>query len=89
MTEPAVENKAGLRKAYGAATSRLRDAHREEFNTLMGEETGKVGIEWSPRLSAEDKKKADLRAAIAADPALALSLLNEMGAVTVDEPPVA
>ena len=35
-------------KAYGAATTRLRDAHREEFNTLLAEEYKALGL--APRI---------------------------------------
>lgn len=65
------DSKTKIRKAYGAATTRLRDAHRDEFNRLMKAEAEALGVEWSPRLSAEEKAEKDLIALLAQHPTLA------------------
>lgn len=64
------DSKTLLREAYTAATQRLREAHREEFNGYYGEEAKQRGVEWSPRLSPEEKAKATLEALIAEHPDL-------------------
>lgn len=42
-------------EARTAALRRLREAHAEEYNTYLGEEMGARGIEWTPRLTDEQK----------------------------------
>lgn len=51
-------DKAALRKAYGTATQQLRDNHRDEFNDLYATAAADLGVEWSPRLTAEQKAEA-------------------------------
>ena len=41
-------------KAYGAATTRLRDAHRDEFNALLEEEYKALGLTPRRRRTAEE-----------------------------------
>ena len=41
-------------KAYGVATTRLRDAHRDEFNALLGEEYMALGLTPRRRRTAEE-----------------------------------
>lgn len=50
--------KTALRTAYGQATKRLREAHREEFNTLYSEAAKENGVEWSPRPTEEQQAEA-------------------------------
>jgi hypothetical protein len=59
--------------AYSSAERRLRDAHPEEFQALLQEETEKLGLEYKPRMSAQERaalilqeKKAKAAAKIAA-----------------------
>ena len=54
-------------KAYTAASTRLREAHRDEFNALLEEEYGKLGL--APRrrrtpeeIEAEKAAKAAVKA---------------------------
>ena len=49
-----------LRKAYGTATARLRDEHRDEFNGYYSEAAKELGVEWSPRKSAEEKAAEEM-----------------------------
>jgi hypothetical protein len=43
------DRQAAHRKAYGAASKRLREAHRAEFNAFMAEESKTLGFEWKPK----------------------------------------
>jgi hypothetical protein len=67
----AEDSKVLTRKAYSQATSRLREAHRDEFNQYMAEEATKLGFEWSPRLSPQEKALKDVQAILAEHPDLA------------------
>lgn len=55
--EETAERKDLLRQAYGKATQTLRENHRDEFNTLYSEAAGALGVEWSPRLTEEEKAR--------------------------------
>src|SRR5262245_7891697 len=68
-----------LNQAYGAAQSRLRGAHKDEFNGYYSEEAASRGIEWSPKLSPEQKAERDMRELLAEFPHLA-ELLREPSA---------
>lgn len=65
------------RKAYGAATKALREAHREEFNVLMAKEAKTLGVEWKPKPTDEEKAADQLAALLAAHP----NLREQMGIV--------
>ena len=54
-TVPDEERKAKLRKAYGQATTELRELHKDEFNNLYSKAAGALGVEWTPRPDAEQK----------------------------------
>lgn len=71
MAKEAVDSKALLRKAYGAATQTLRDNHRDEFNKLYAEAAAAEGVEWSPRLTPEQKAEAAFDNLLAEYPHLA------------------
>lgn len=58
-------------KAYGAATARLKDAHRPEWLGLVAEEMSSLGIEWSPRPTPEERAAQQMAALIAEFPGLA------------------
>lgn len=62
--------KDALRKAYGIATGRLREAHQAEFNTLYSEAAAELGHEWSPRLTDEQKAEQTFIDLLAQYPAL-------------------
>lgn len=56
MTEDSKETqKAALRKAYSNATQELREIRRDEFNTLYAKHAKEQGVEWSPKLTAEQR----------------------------------
>lgn len=49
-------------KAYGKATTRLREAHREEFDALVAEEYRKVGLAFRRRRTAEEREQDERKA---------------------------
>lgn len=60
MTSPstAAPSKTQLRSAaYTAATSRLRKEYDERFQILMGEECARVGVDFTPRLTPDQRGK--------------------------------
>lgn len=59
--------------AYGAAVARLKADHRDEYNALVAEEMLKVGIEWIPRPTEEEKAAAAVAEIYAKFPNLAPS----------------
>ena len=59
-----------LQKAYTAATQRLRDAHRDEFNTLYETAATEQGVEWKPRQTAEQKAESEFDRLLAEYPHL-------------------
>lgn len=77
------EQKRG--KAYNNATNTLRDAHRQEFNTLMVAEAKALGIEWKPRLTEEEKAAEKIKSLLAEHPEIDLASLTG----TATEPPPA
>lgn len=91
MSDEVTNEKAtNQRKAYGLAMKRLREAHREEFNTFMAEEAKTLGVDWKPRPTEAEKAAAELDALLAAHPELRERLAPaEKDTMTVAEPPVA
>lgn len=69
-----------LRKAYGLATKRLREAHREEFDGLYGAEAKALGHEYTPKPTAEQKAAEELDTILAKFPALKSRLAGDDGA---------
>ncbi len=52
------DRKTLLRKAYSNATQRLREGHKQEFQSLYAEEAKALGVEWTPRLTEAEKAEA-------------------------------
>lgn len=63
-----------LSAARQAATTRLLDAHRDEFNKYMTEEAKARGVEWKRKLTPEERAERELEALLAANPGLASRL---------------
>jgi hypothetical protein len=61
MTDTTKTEAALKREAYGAATTRLREQHRDDFNNFLVEENGKRGISWQPRKTDEEKAAETLK----------------------------
>lgn len=67
-----------MSRAYSASQRRLRDAHSDEFNGYMVEETGKLGLSWKPRKSPEEKALAEVLSLLDANPGLAEQLASKL-----------
>jgi CRISPR/Cas system CSM-associated protein Csm4 (group 5 of RAMP superfamily) len=52
------EQQALARKAYGQATTRLREQFKEDFNYLLTEEYAKLGVTVRRRRTAEEQEQA-------------------------------
>lgn len=65
------DRKELLRKAYGTATQRLRENHRDEFNEAYSKAAKELGVEWTPRLTDEEKAEQQFNELLAAYPNLA------------------
>lgn len=63
-TKKDTEGKRSEQKARAAArstaASRLRKAHREEYDGYLAEEMAAQGIDWKPKPTPEQKAKEDL-----------------------------
>lgn len=62
-----------LKKAYRKATSRLRDANRDQFETFMQEEAAKHGVEYVPSRVQREAKARDEIARLAAQHGIPVS----------------
>lgn len=49
-----------LRQAYTNATTQLREAHREEFDNLYAKAAEALGVDYTPRPSAEQKAEEQI-----------------------------
>ena len=65
------DREKALGKAYSKATATLRDRHRDEFNGLYQAEAKEAGIDWSPKLTDEQKAEQELAKIIETYPHLA------------------
>lgn len=60
-TTPEGEDNKARSAARSAALSALRKNHAEEYNGLLAKEMEERGIDWSPRLTPEQKAKAEIQ----------------------------
>lgn len=58
---PEGEDNKARSAARSAALSVLRKNHAEEYNDLLAKEMDERGIDWSPRLTPEQKAKAEIQ----------------------------
>ena len=71
MTEEVTgPTKDQLRQTYDMATQRLRETHRDEFIQYRQEAAAELGIEWEPRLTAEQRAERDFDRLLAEYPHL-------------------
>lgn len=61
---------SALRKAYSQAARLLRENHQDEFNTLYQAAAKELGVDWSPRLTPEQKAKEEMERLLAEFPHL-------------------
>lgn len=64
-----------LRKAYTIATTQLRDAHKEEFLKYQQAAAQKLGVDWTPRKTKEQRAREQVSKLLEANPALRDELL--------------
>lgn len=64
------ERSRKLKQAYRNAMSRLREDNRSEFDTLYSQEAQALGVEYTPRLSPEQKAAQELADLLEKFPAL-------------------
>jgi ABC-type branched-subunit amino acid transport system ATPase component len=77
MTDTTKTEAALKREAYGAATTRLREQHRDDFNTLLVEENRNRGIDWKPKPTEEQKAAEQFAQLFATYPELAKQIANQ------------
>lgn len=83
MTESTTEMDAAerdrlLSQAYTAAQSRLREAHKDEFNGLYQAEAKSRGIDWQPRKSKEEQALDQISELLAQFPGVAEKLAERL-----------
>lgn len=66
-----------LRQAYGTANTRLREAHRSEFDELYSLAAEELGVTYTPRLTAEQKAEQELKDLLEKHPHLADKVIEE------------
>lgn len=76
VTDPEERSKA-LRKAYGNATTRLREEHRDEFDRIYTEEARALGVDYQPKPTAEQKAEAELQVLLQQYPHLRDKIASE------------
>jgi hypothetical protein len=69
-----------LRKAYGTATTQLREKYKDEFVLLQQSAAQKLGLDWSPRKSKEQRDREKLQAILNENPALKDELFAQVKA---------
>lgn len=70
-TPDKAETDADLKsKAYSRATTRLRTENPDLWNTVLGEEYRKVGIDWTPKPTEAQKAKRQIDDLLARHPEL-------------------
>jgi hypothetical protein len=75
-TEQEQQDRASkLRKAYTNAQASLRTIHRDEFDRLYQEEAQKLGVDYTPKPSAEQKAEEQINTLLSEYPHLRERLL--------------
>jgi hypothetical protein len=69
-----------LRKAYGTATAQLREKYKDEFLLLQQSAAQKLGLDWSPRKSKEQRDREKVQKILADNPAIKAELIAEIKA---------
>lgn len=64
------ERDTKMRKAYGSATTLLREKHKDEFQLLHQQEAQKLGLDWTPRKSKEQKAREQVNKLLTENPSL-------------------
>jgi hypothetical protein len=69
-----------LRKAYGTATTQLREKYKDEFVLLQQSAAQKLGLDWSPRKSKEQRDRDKLQKILSDNPGLKDELFAQVKA---------
>lgn len=77
---------AALNKAAAAASAHLKAKYTDEWNKRMVFEAAALGQTWAPRLSAEEKEKAELLALLAKHPEVVAEWSHEQEPKTEGTP---
>jgi hypothetical protein len=86
MTDTPTEGgKPTMRTANVAATQRLREAHLDEYRQYQVEEAAKLGIDFTPQPTEQEKAEAKLVALLQENPDLKARLVDELSG-KVDQP---
>ena len=75
MTEQDKARDNLMRKAYTDATAQLREKYKEEFLLLQQSAAQKLGLDWKPRKTKEQKDRETVTKLLAENPALREELL--------------
>jgi hypothetical protein len=67
---PSVESNTDRSKAYSAATARLREGHRQEFDGYLTEEMAKFGLVYTPKPTEAEKAEQEIRKLLSLHPEL-------------------
>lgn len=81
-TETTDERDRLMSAAYTAAQRTLREAHRDEFNSMYQSECAARGIEWTPRKSKEDLALDQITELLAQFPELSEKLAERLVTAT-------
>lgn len=65
-----VKDDASKSAVYSRATTRLRKENVAAWNAILKDEYAKVGIEWNPKPTEEEKAAAEVERLLAAHPDL-------------------
>lgn len=74
--QPSSTDNKVKQQAYSKAQTRLRQENPDLWNKVLGEEYQKVGIDWKPKPTEEEKAQAEVERLLAAHPNLQPTLLN-------------
>lgn len=85
-TAPTDAPKNPRNAAYSLAERRLRDAHPDEFQALLKEETEKLGLVYKPRISAAEREQQRYLERKAKAQAKIDALIEEFGEDVVSQP---
>lgn len=82
--EPTLDQKKAA--ARNVAFRRLREAHREDWNRLLKAEFEKVGVEWTPPPTEEEKAQQTIVELLEKFPTLRRSWLPSKGSPELSPP---
>lgn len=60
-----------IRKGHSHALSVLKEKHKTEYNDLVKTEVKRLGFDWSPKKTQEEKDREAFEALLAANPQFA------------------